>query len=226
MDALRVNALGPAALAALKAVPPAPPATQAPAGSGARDLATGLAQDLFQRAFQASAIFPVAEPQTSGGTLVLGTTASLLAALNAPQAPAEVRASESTGTAAPAAVAATPPDTTTSTAAEAVAALGTESPGVPDATSLDFALETALRFGAGVGALGAPLLQTPNLDAGLVRDATAVLRQGSLQPHAGGPGPEAFARPQALAQLTAQRALQSYQPPPTAGPSGQLDLLA
>jgi hypothetical protein len=87
-------------------------------------------------------------------------------------------------------------------------------------------MQTALRFGAGVVAeAAASAVPATNLEAGLVRDATAVLRLGNLQPHAGGPGPEAFAQPQAATQ----RILRTYESGPissaTQGAS-TVDLLA
>jgi hypothetical protein len=74
--------------------------------------------------------------------------------------------------------------------------------------SPDFAMQTALRFGAGVVAQAATSgIPAPDLGTGLVRDATTVLRLENLQPHAGGPGPEAFARPES----PAQRILRTYE---------------
>jgi hypothetical protein len=84
-------------------------------------------------------------------------------------------------------------------------------------------MQTALRFGAGVQAQAALAMPVGELGAGLVRDATQVLRTGPLQPQGGGPGPEAFAR----AQATLQRVLRSYEaaPLPARG-NAALDLLA
>ena len=86
-------------------------------------------------------------------------------------------------------------------------------------------MQTALRFGAGVAAQAALAAPAADFGAGLLRDATQVLRTGNLQPHAGGPGPEAFATPQSAIQ----RILRSYEiaPPPSASQgSGTVDLLA
>lgn len=238
MDPLTINPLSPATLSALSAVRP----VQAVAVPAPREVtATGsvpgsapasaltlqdLAQGMFQRTLQAATLFPLAEPATGSLGLAQEASASLLAALTAPQAPAaSTPANDATtnpatvnpattnpaaATAqAPTPVAATPPDATTPADAFATS------------SSLDFALETALRFGAGVQALAPPTQLNPDLSAGLVRDATSVLAQGNLQPHAGGPGPEAFTHPQAAVQ----RVLRTYFPVAAAQGPG-LDLLA
>lgn len=90
------------------------------------------------------------------------------------------------------------------------------------ASSADFALQTALRFGAGVVATPTQPPGGTDLGANLVRDATAVLRLGNLQSQDRGPGPEAFAHRQgAVAQV-----LQTYQALPAGTGVGHLDLLA
>lgn len=93
-----------------------------------------------------------------------------------------------------------------------------------DATgaSVEFALQTALRFGAGVPSPGAPPIPAPALTAGPIRDAVAVLRAEALHTQTGGAGPEAFARsPFARESARTYRALAA---PSTSG--GTLDLLA
>ncbi|MDP1832936.1 MAG: hypothetical protein Q8K67_12835 [Geothrix sp.] len=225
MTPLSINAIGPATLSALGALRPVPaptvPATPNGNAAGATALSIqDLAQGLFQRTLQSATLFPVAEPAAGSIGLAQQATASLLAALSAPQA---------TATATPA------PDAMTNPAA-------VQAPGIPPAppppatvlrdlpatqdafatsSSLDFALQTALRFGAGVAAQAFPAPVAADLGAGLVRDAMAVPRIRNLQPHAGGPGPEAFARPEA-----AQRALRTYVASPAAQGSTSLDLMA
>ncbi len=87
-------------------------------------------------------------------------------------------------------------------------------------TTMDFALENALRFGAGVGTQ-APLGSQPT-GAGLelIRDATAVLRARGLPPQGG----------ESSAFLPSQPPFQglpsAYAPLPVATVSNQLDLLA
>lgn len=225
MDPLRLSAPGSVALQALKPIPPpAPPAAQPSAGlPDNRDLVQGLAQDLFQRTFLTEVAFPVAGP-TSLATDLRPVTGSLLTALNAPPPVAEPTPAENNP---PAIVGPAVPSTAPSTAPTATPpalpgdlqnAQGIQESGL----SLDFALQTALRFGAGVGAQAAPTSPAPNLGAELVRDAATVPRQRSLQAQAGGPGPEAFAHPQA----PVHRALRSYQVPPSVPGPGHLDLFA
>ncbi|WP_291270392.1 hypothetical protein [Geothrix sp.] len=230
MDALTVSALGPATLGALGALRPVQPLATPPAQDGSASAATlsvqDLAQALFQRALQTAVLSPLAEPTGGSLGLVQETAAPLLAALTAPQAAAPATAAPD-ATTQPAAVAATDtaPAATTAPPANPPAAVPAEVPATQDAfaqgSSLEFALQTALRFGAGVGAPAAPALAaTPGAE--LVRDATAVLRTGNLQPHAGGPGPEAFARPQA----PLHQVLRSYQVVPATEASVGLDLTA
>jgi hypothetical protein len=243
MDALIINPLGPANLSALSAVRPvqavAVPTVQPPAPEDRTTLALqDLTQTLFQRNLQAAALFPVATPSPGALGLPPEAAASLLAALNPPQASAATgivpdattQAAASTPPASPTATQAPVPADTTTTAAAATTTAATLTPDLTapqDAinTSLDLALETALRFGAGVQALGAPTQPVGELGAplgqGLVRDATSVLRVGNLQPHAGGPGPEAYTRP----PVAAAQVIRGYQALPAATAPG-LDLLA
>ncbi len=223
MDLLRISAIGSAGLSALKPPPPPAPATsQTSSGLAAtQDLVQGLAQELFRQSLQTAAGASVAESARAGSGPLQVATASLLAALNAPQSAAPVTPVAG-ATLTPAAVQAS----TTAPTAATPATLPTELPATQDAfqtgSSLDFALQTALRFGAGVAPLGNPLLQTQSLGTGLVRDAAAVPRLGSLQPRAGGPGPEAFAQ----AQASGRQALSVYQTAPATREAGALDLLA
>jgi hypothetical protein len=124
------------------------------------------------------------------------------------------------------------PDTSSSTApASTVPATDIQDlPAAQDAfeTSLspDFAMQTALRFGAGVVAQAAASgIPTPDLGAGLVRDATTVLRLENLQPRTGGPGPEAFTQ----AETPTQRILRTYETSPALSATqgaNAVDLLA
>ena len=87
-------------------------------------------------------------------------------------------------------------------------------------TTMDFALENALRFGAGVGSQAAPGSQPAGPGPELIRDATAVLRVRGLPPQGG--ESNAF-----LPNQPPFRGLPSpYSAPPVAAASSQLDLLA
>jgi len=226
MDALSLSPLAPASFSALSALRPVQPLpVQEDKTSGSRALAIqDLAQGLFQQALQASILSPVSEPIGGNVGLAREATTSLLASLSAPQAPA---------TATPA------PDATTNTITRAAsssapsatppAAVIADVPAAQDAyatsSTLDFALQAALRFGAGVAGLGTPPLPSADLSPGLIRDAAAVQRLGSLQAQAGAPGPEAFTLPQAAST----RLLRTYEVTPalaiSPGASG-VDLLA
>lgn len=214
MSPLAINAIGPVTLSALSAPRPVQAlAAQAPSGNPPASTTLSiqdLAQTLFQRTLQTATAFPVAEPAAGSIGLIQEATASLLASMNAPQAaanptpapnattnPAGVQATTATDTTAPAA---TPPATVPGDVTATQDAFATSS-------SQDFALQTALRFGAGVPGQGAPPQTATNLGVDLVRDAAKVPRLGNLQPHAGGPGPEAFAHP----QTAIQRILRDYQ---------------
>lgn len=226
MAALSVTALGPVTLSALSALRPVEALAVPPAQDGTPSGTTlsirDLAQGLFQRTLQTATLSPLAEPTGGSLGLVQDATASLLAALTAPQAAVPTTATLN-ATTAPTAVQTA--DTSTAPPANPPAAFPADLPATQDTflngSSLEFALQTALRFGAGVGAPAAPAVAaTPGAD--LVRDATAVLRTGNLQPRAGGPGPEAFTRP----QPPAHQVLRSYQVIPAAEASVGLDLMA
>jgi hypothetical protein len=217
----------PAVLGALGA-PRAPLPAQAPRPASATTLTTqDLAQSLFQRALQTAAQLPVAEPVTGGNTLAQEVTASLLAALNAPQAATDA-STIPTATTNPTPVQAT--DSTSPTVTPAVTPLTTpDLPVVQDAAALsatpDFALGTALRFGAGVAALAGPAVTAADFGSGLLRDATGVLRTDPLEPRAGSPGQEAFT----ASRTGFQRLLRSYEvlsSPTTTLGNNSLDLLA
>lgn len=233
MDALSVSPVGPATLRALSGLRPvpAPPAQPAPVAlpSGASALSVqSLAQSLFQRTLQAAATYPVAEPATGSAGLAQDTTASLLAALNSPQAPAGATAAPDT-TPNPAVLPTSSADASTAPPSAPPATTISDLPAPQDASAAsltpDFAMQTALRFGAGVVAQAAAT-GLPALDQGpsLVRDATTVLRLGNLQPRTGGPGQEAFAQPEAATQ----RILRTYETGSTlsAPTSSAVDLLA
>jgi hypothetical protein len=192
-----------------------------------------LAQSLFQRNLQAATLYPATEPASGSEGLAQDAIASLLAALNPARAAANANP--------PAAPAANPEATQAVTTPASVPAASTiptsatqaataqDLPTTQDAfgTSLnpDFAMQTALRFGAGVTIQAATAAATPSEGTGLVRDATAVLRMGNLQPHAGSPGPEAFAHP----RTTTQQVLRTYAAVPAPAPAlsaGSVDLIA
>jgi hypothetical protein len=226
MGPLAVSAFSPLTLSAASALRPLS-ALPLPATSTSRTSTTltipDVAQGVFQRTLQAATLSALTEPAAGSAGLAAEATGSLLAALTAPQAPAE-----STAT----------PDATTVPAVVQTADSSSAPPSAPPTTvpadaqttntissSQDFALEAALRFGAGVASQVAPTLQAGDLGAGLVREAAAVPRLGNLQPHTGGPGPEAFAQRQA----SVQRAARGYAASPITQDSGmarQMDILA
>jgi hypothetical protein len=227
MDALSVSPLGAATLSPLRPVSALPLLAPGENPSASTLSAGDLAQTILQRTLQAAASFPLVESAAGSLGLAQEATASLLAALVPPQAAASATAIPDVTTAPPPATfnATTATPTTTPATPALPAPVPAEVPVVQDAfangSSLEFALQTALRFGAGVAAQAAPALQGLNPGADLVRDATAVLRSGNLQAHAGAPGPESFTHPQAP-----PRALRAYQGLPVTGESRLLDLLA
>jgi len=230
MDALSVTPVGPATLSALSALRPvlplAVPATTNDGTPGSAALSIqDLAQGVFQRTLQAATLSAVTDPTVGSAGLALQASASLLASLNAPQAAADTTPlpGATTNPAQATTTASTAPSATPPTAAPG------DLPATQDAfatsSSADFALQTALRFGAGVSGPSTPTQATSDLGAGLVRDAATVQRLGSLQPHEGGPGPEAFTRPQAANA----RLLRTYETPGvlTGNPdSSRVDLFA
>lgn len=226
MDALSLSPLGPATLSGLSALRPLQPLPiQEGKASGSSALAIqDLAQGLFQRALQASTAFPISEP--GGGNVGFGqtATASLLASLTAPQAPASATPVPNATTQASSQI--TPSSAPGATPSATVL---TDTPITQDAfassSTLEFALQAALRFGAGVAGQGSLAVPRADLSTGLIRDAATVQRLGNLQGQAGAPGSEAFALPQA----STARVLRSYEVNPmpaiTAGAS-RVDLLA
>lgn len=213
MDALSISPVGPATLRALSALRPVqasriqPTQVGNPSESPALS-AQRLAQSLFQRTLRTASLYPVSESVTGSAALAQEATASLLAALPLSQTPTNVTP-VSDATAKPAVPQAS---SSTSPAAPPTLPAVQDLPAAQDAfaTSLDpgFAMQTALRFGAGVVAQAAASgIPAPDLGTGLVRDATTVLRLENLQPRTGGPGPEAFARP----ETPAQRILRTYE---------------
>jgi hypothetical protein len=231
MGPLAVSAFSPLTLSAVSAVRPVAalplPATQSAKPSTSTTLAIpDLAQTLFQRTLQAATLSALTEPAAGSAGLATEATGSLLAALTAPQAPADttvtpdamtVPAVVQTADASSAPTSAPP----TSVPADAQA---TQAPNAVN-SSQDFAQEAALRFAAGVATQVTPPVQAGELGAGLVRDAAAVPRLGNLQPHTGGPGPEAFAQ----RQVPAQRVARGYAASPVlqdSGMAGQMDIFA
>lgn len=235
MDTLFVSPVSPAVLGALN-----PPVSALP--SVARSLASAgapaftlqeLAQRLLQHNLQTATLEPGTEPVSGRAGLAQDAVISLLASLNPALA--------SAGTAPPTTTAANPeapqaletsaPPTPTSAVSSAPPVASPQDlPAAQDAfgTSLnpDFAMQTALRFGAGVAVLAAASTAQPSEEGTrLVRDATHVLRMRDLQPHAGGPGPEAFAQPQAATR----GALRTYEASPAQTPvpgTSSVDLIA
>ena len=216
MDVLSISPVGPATLSALSALRPIraslvqPTQVETPPGSPALSI-QNLAQNLFQQTLQSAAVYPIAESVTTSAGLARDVTASLLAALNPPQATAEVTPAAD-ATTNPAALPTSSIDSSTAPPTTLLATDVQSPAATQDAfeTSLspDFAMQTALRFGAGVVAQAAASgVPATDLGTGLVRDATTVLRLENLQPRAGGPGPEAFAQP----ETPAQRILRTYE---------------
>ncbi len=231
MESLAVSALSPLTLSAASALRP-PQALPLPGtANGLTSTATALsiqdlAQGLFQRNLQAATLSALTEPAAGSAGLAAEATGSLLAALNAPQAPVATTATPD-ATTVPAVVQAADASTAPTSAPPATLPGGVSATQDPNAlnSSLDFALEAALRFGAGVATQVAPVLQAGDLGAGLVRDAAAVPRLGNLQPQSGRPGTEAFGQRQA----TVQRLTRTYDAIPATqsfGGAGQMDLLA
>jgi hypothetical protein len=213
MDALSISPVAPATLSALRALPPVQAAQAQPAQAGnppgpAALSPQNLAQTLFQQTLQATSLFPVAEPAAGSAALIQGATASLLAALAPAQAPVPP-APDATSN--PAALPTSSPDSSTAPPSALPAPNVQDLPATQDPSeaslSPDFAMQTALRFGAGVVAQATTGALAADLSTGLVRDATTVLRLENLQPRAGGPGPEAFAQP----GTPAQRILRTYE---------------
>ena len=225
MDALRLSALG-----GIRASAPNPALAPAKAQQGTAPSSKAvqdLAQSLFLQAFQAANALPGTEPASASAT---GLAGAILSALASPAltgtatqtaTPATAPAGAATGTGT-SGLLATPP----ASALPATPALPTETATLQaaptDSTGVDFALQTALRFGAGVGTQADLAPQIPNLATGLVRDAAAVPPQGNLQLHTGGSGLEAFAQPRAALP----QAQHPYRAPAVAEASLGVDLLA
>ena len=222
MDALAISPLGTYGLkppATVLATPKVQANAQEATGTSVQRLAQELAQGAFRQSLQAVALAPVAEPTAASPSFDSTATASLLAALTTPQATADT----TSATTPLAATQATDSTQSTTTASQTLPQdLNALQDTFQTGTSVDFALQTALRFGAGVVTPAGQTSLTGELSAGLVRDAAAVPRLRSLQPNAGGPGPEAFAQTQA--QL--DRVLRTYSPPPVVEVATQLDILA
>ena len=225
MDAFAISPLGTYSLKPPATVM-APPKVQANAqdstSATVHRLAQELAQGLFRQSLQAVTLAPIAEPTAVLPSFGSTATAALLASLSAPQtAPAAADASSAT-TALSATQASEPTQPTTTASQTLPQDLGALQDTFQTGTSVDFALQTALRFGAGVVTPAGQTSLPGELGAGLVRDPAAVPRLGNLQPNAGGPGPEAFAQ----AQTQLDRVLRTYTTPPVAEVTTQLDLLA
>ncbi|NTW84945.1 MAG: hypothetical protein HGB30_02145 [Holophagaceae bacterium] len=222
MDALAISPLGTYGLkppATVLATPKVQAYAQDSANTAVQRLAQELAQGLFRQSLQAVALAPVVEPAAASPSFDSTATASLLAALTAPQAPTGTTSAATSLSATQATAPSQPVTTASQTLPQDLSALQDT---FQTGASVDFALQTALRFGAGVVTPAGQTSLPGELSAGLVRDAAAVPRLRNLQPNAGGPGPEAFAQTQA--QL--DRVLRTYTPPPVPEVATQLDLLA
>ncbi len=221
MDPLRLSALGGTAAMALNpalVIPKVQPGNVQ--GTAGTDATQGLVQDLFLQTLQAASA--LAQTPATGPAPTPGVTDSLLAALTAVPAPAAATATADTPTAATtlATDLATP---LPATAALAVPELATVPPAaLPDSSTLAFALETALRFGAGVVPGAGPAFQLPDAGAGLMRDATAVPRQPHLLLNTGRSGAELLAQP----QTGVPQAVNAYRTAAVAEPPAGVDLLA
>lgn len=234
MEPIAINPIIPAALSALSPFQPAQTSVIQVSQTGKPSVSTAisaqsLAQHLFQQTLQTAALYPVSEPVSGNAGLTRGLTASLLAALSPAQAPAaatppaEATANPSPVQTAEAPSSAPPPaDLTTPSLQD----LPANQDAFATSLSPDFAMDTALRFGAGVVTSTVTSgSSATDLGTGMVRDATAVLCLENLQPRAGGPGPEAFAQPGS----PTQRVLRTYETgfalPATQG-TNTVDLLA
>lgn len=231
MDLLAVSALSPltfSAASTLRSVQALPlPATSGSKTSTSTTLAIqDLTQGLFQRTLQAATLSALTEPVDGSAGLATEAATSLLAALNAPQAPADTTATHD-ATTVPAVVQTA--DASSAPTSAPPATIPGEVSAAQDPNALNssqaFTLEAALRFGAGVATQVAPTLQAGELGAGMVRDAATVPRLGNLQSRTGGPSPEAFAQRPA----SAQHASRTYDAIPATqgfGGLGQMDVLA
>lgn len=226
MDALSLSPLAPATFSAVSTLRPVQPLpVQEDKASGSRALAIqDLAQGLFQQALQASILSPLSEPSGGNVGLAREATTSLFASLSAPQAPASTTsATDATTNAITRATPSTAPSA--SPPAAVLADVPTAQDAYATSSTLDFAMQAALRFGAGIAGLGTPTLPSADLGPGLIRDAATVQRLGSLQTQAGAPGSEAFTLPQAATT----RLLRTYEvtPAPAISPgSNRVDLFA
>jgi hypothetical protein len=231
MDPLTVSALSPLTFSAASALRPVQalplPATPNGKTSTSTTLAIqDLAKGLFQRNLQAATLSALTEPAAGSAGLAAEATGSLLAALNAPQAAADTTATPN-ATTVPAVVQTADASSAPTSAPPATVPGDAQAAQAPNAisSSQDFALEAALRFGAGIATQVAPTLQAGVLGAGLVRDAATVPRLGNLQSRTGGSSPEAFAQ----RQTSAQRVSRTYDAIPATqgfGGAGQMDILA
>jgi hypothetical protein len=228
MGALSVSPVSPAAVgvfATPNAViqPVAAPSSGKSDGSSALSV-QDLAQSLFRRTLQATTLYAVSEPASGSVSLTQDATASLLAALTPPLATANTTPTPSATT--NPTVTQTSNTSSSAPPATSLQELPTNQDAFDTSLSPDFAMQTALRFGAGVVTEAAvSAVPSTNLGTGLVRDATSVLRLGSLQPRSSGPGLETFAQP----QTAAQRVLRSYETSSVgsvAQDANTLDLLA
>jgi hypothetical protein len=217
MSTLTLSSMSPVTMQAVNALRPVQ--TDGKSGSSLVN-SKDFTRDLVQRSLPAFSLDPLTSSANQNAGMAQEATASLLAALTAPQAavsstPTLDATTQPTSPQAPStAPTAAPP----LTASEAVP---TQDP-TAESASLDFALQAALRFGAGVLGSAPPAPASVGSGPGLVRDASSVVRTGSLQAHTGSPGPEAFLHP----KDTLDRLHKPYQADSTTPTKVGLDLLA
>ncbi|WP_306591049.1 hypothetical protein [Geothrix sp. 21YS21S-4] len=153
---------------------------------------------------------------------------ALLAVLNPSPTPDEATAG---AVVTPDAPAPTPPELAIATAPSSNASTPTAntpavdlpalSQAIQDGATTDFALQTALRFGSGVGTAAAFASTVSNPVPNPVRQPEAVLRTGPVQSQGQGAASGAFTRPQ-----TAHQAIETYAPVAVSEAETQVDLLA
>jgi len=218
MDALSLNSLG---LTTVNAVSPLR-ALQTTGSPKPNSSAQELNQGTFQRSLQAVAAYALAEPASGAASFAQEASASLLASLTAPQAAASVTPNSDATTNPTAVQAASSTAPTPTPPVTPAGDVPVSQDGFATSSSVDFPMQTALRFGAGVMGPAAPGQATPAQTTNLVRDATSVIQAGSIQARANGPGPEDFLRTQA----SLDRVLRDYKAATSAPTTSGVDLLA
>jgi hypothetical protein len=223
MDTLAVSALAPTTLNAVNSLWSASLTVNPdPKPFSVND----LVQTRLQQTIQQAASSPLAAPASGVIQMAQEATASLLASLSAPQAPAAPTLTPDATTNPSAVQSPSTTDLATTTSAlTSTTSLVNDVPTAQDtfdtSSTGDFAMQTAMRFGAGVAGMSAPATANSDQGTGLVRDATAVLRTSNVQPHQGGPGPDAFFH----SPTNFDRVLRDYQTAAPSQPLTGLDLV-